>query len=156
MVASTAGVKARTPKPLNNDGLFNFEQPMAEGTEAVRDFAKQGAAYSKDVYERAKAMADETNKVLEQSYSTVTKATADFNLQWIEILHANSAFDFCRKLVGVKSPSEFLELSSAQARKQFETFSEQAKHLAALAQKVTSDALQPLQAGATNAFRKVA
>jgi hypothetical protein len=68
MVASTAGVKARTPKPLNNDGLSNFEQPMAEGTEAVRDFAKQGAAYSKDVYERAKAMADETNKVLEQSY----------------------------------------------------------------------------------------
>ena len=102
---------------------------MAEGTEAVRDFAKQGAAYSKDVYERAKAMADETNKVLEQSYSTVTKATADFNLQWIEILHANtnSAFDFCRKLVGVKSPSEFLELSSAQARKQFETFSEQSE-----------------------------
>jgi phasin len=142
MVASTAGVKARTPKPLNNDCLSNFEQPMAESTEAVWDFAKQGAAYSKDVYERAKAMADETNKVLEQSYSTVTKATADFNLQWIEMLHANtnSAFDFCRKLVGVKSPSEFLELSSAQARKQFETFSEQAKHLAALAQKVTSSA----------------
>jgi hypothetical protein len=75
MVASTAGVKARTPKPLNNDGLSNFEQPMAESTEVVWDFAKQGAAYSKDVYERAKAMADETNKVLEQSYSTVTKAT---------------------------------------------------------------------------------
>ena len=158
MVASTAGVKARTPKPLNNDGLSNFEQPMAESTEAVWDFAKQSAPYSKDVYERAKAMADETNKVLEQSYSTVTKATADFNLQWIEMLHANtnSAFDFCRKLVRVKSPSEFLELSSAQARKQFETFSEQAKHLAALAQTVTSDALQPLQAGATNPFRKVA
>ena len=49
MVASTAGVKARTPKPLNNDGLSNFEQPMAEGTKVVRDFAKQGAAYSKDV-----------------------------------------------------------------------------------------------------------
>jgi phasin len=142
MVASTAGVKARTPKPLNNDGLSNFEQPMAEGTEAVQDFAKQGAAYSKDVYERAKAMADETNKVLEQSYSTVTKATADFNLQWIEMLHANtnSAFDFCRKLVGVKSPSEFLELSSAQARKQFETFSEQASTSRPWRKKVTSSA----------------
>ena len=136
----------------------HLEQPMAESTEAVWDFAKQGAAYSKDVYERAKAMADETNKVLEQSYSTVTKATADFNLQWIEMLHANtnSAFDFCRKLVGVKSPSEFLELSSAEARKQFKTFTEQAKHLAALAQKATSDALEPLRAGATNALGKVA
>jgi phasin len=153
MAQSTAGVKARTPTPLNND-----DRPMAEGTELVGDFARQGAAYSKDVYERAKARFDETNKVIERSYSTATKAAADFNLQWIEMLHANTnaAFDFCRKLVGVKSPSEFLELSSAEARKQLETFTVQAKHLAALAQKATSDALQPLQAGATNAFRKVA
>ena len=153
MVASTAGVKARTPKPLNNDGLSNFEQPMAESTEAVWDFAEQGAAYSKDAYEK-----DETNKVFERKYSTATKAAADFNLQWIEMLHANtnSAFDFCRKLVGVKSPSEFLELSSAEARKQFKTFTEQAKHLAALAQKARSDALEPLRAGATNALGKVA
>jgi phasin len=158
MAQSTAGVKARTPTPLNSDGLANFDRPMAQGTEAVKDFAKQGAAYSKDVYERAKAMFDETNKVYERSYSTTTKAAADFNLQWIEMLRANtnSAFEFCRKLVGVKSPSEFLELSSAEARKQLETFTEQAKHLAALAQKATSDALQPLQAGATSAFRKVA
>ena len=69
--------------------------------------------------------------------------------------NTNSAFDFCT-LAGVKSPSEFLELSSAEARKQFKTFTEQAKQLAALAQKATSDALQPLQAGATNAFSKVA
>jgi|SRR6478672_1140411 len=157
MAQSTAGNKARTPKPLKNDGLSNFDRPIAEGAEAVGDFAKKGAAYSKDLYERVKAMFDETNKVFERSYSTATKAAADFNLQWIEMLHANtnSAFDFCRKLIGVKSTSEFLELSSAEARKQLETFTEQAKHLAALAQKGTGDALQPLQAGATNAFRKV-
>ena len=158
MAQTTAGVKARTPKSLNNDGLSNMDQPMAEGTEAVRDFAKQGAAYSKDAYEKAKAIFDETNKRIERSYSTAAKAAADFNRQWIEMLHTNtnSAFDFCRTLAGVKSPSEFLELSSVEARKQFKTLTEQAKHLAALAQKATSDALQPLQAGATNAFRKVA
>ena len=64
MAQTTAGVKARTPKSLNNDGLSNMDQPMAEGTEAVRDFAKQGAAYSKDAYEKAKAIFDETNKEL--------------------------------------------------------------------------------------------
>ncbi len=83
---------------------------------------------------------------------------ADFNLQWIEMARANtnSAFDFTRQLVGVKSPSEFLELSSAQARKQFEAFTEQARHLTVLAQKVTTDTVQPLQAGVTSAFSKAA
>jgi hypothetical protein len=90
MAQSTAGVKARTPKSMNNDGLSNFDQPVAEGTEAVRDFAKQGAAYSKDAYEKAKAIFDETNKRIERSYSTATKAAADFNRQWIEMLHANT------------------------------------------------------------------
>jgi phasin len=158
MAQSTASVKAQTPNSPNNDGLSKFNQPMAEGTEAVRDFAKQGTEYSKDAYEKAKAIFDETNKRIERSYSTATKAAADFNRQWIEILHANtnSAFDFCRTLARVKSPSEFLELSSAEARKRLGTFIEQANHFAALAQKGTSDALQPLRAGAINALREVA
>ena len=70
--------------------------------------------------------------------------------------NSNSAFDFARQLLGVKSPSEFLEFSAAHARKQFETFTEQAQHLMALAQKVTTDAVRPLQAGLTSAFSKAA
>ena len=47
MVASTAGVKARTPKPLNNDGLSNFEQPMAEGVKLLNQI--QDVYLCKDV-----------------------------------------------------------------------------------------------------------
>jgi phasin len=90
--------------------------------------------------------------------SDLPKGAADFNLQWIEMArtNTNSAFDFTRQLVGVKSPSEFLELSAAHARKQFEAFTEQARRLTVLAQKVTTDAVQPLQASVASAFSKAA
>jgi phasin family protein len=64
--------------------------------------------------------------------------------------------DFAHQLIGVKSPSEFLALSAGHARKQFETFSEQTKHLTGLAQKVTTDAVEPLQASMKSAFTKAA
>ena len=68
----------------------------------------------------------------------------------------NAAFDFARQLTRVKSPSEFFELSAAHARKQFETFTEQAKHLTTLAQKVTTDAAQPPQSEVAKTFKKSA
>jgi phasin len=127
-------------------------------TDAVNELAQQGAAYSKDIYEKSKAAAEETNKALQDTYSTVAKGAADFNVQWIEMVrtHTNSTLDFARQLVAVKSPSELLELSVAHARKQFETFTEQATQLAGVAQKVTTDAVQPLQASVKTAFSKAA
>jgi phasin len=146
---NTAGFTARTPKPYSD---------RAEGAEEAREFARQGASYTKDMYEKTKAAAEETNRVIEQTYSAFAKSAADFNMQWIEIVRFNttSTFDFSRQLVGVKSPSEFLELWAAHARKQFENFTQQAQHLAGLAQKVTTDAVGPLQAGVKSAFSKAA
>ena len=48
-------------------------------TEAVNELAQQGAAYGKDIYEKSKAAAEETNKALQETYSTVSKGAADFN-----------------------------------------------------------------------------
>jgi phasin family protein len=64
----------------------------------------------------------------------------------------NVAFDFAQKLLGVKSPAEFIELSTERARKQFETLTEQTKELTALAQKATLATTEPLKAGVTKAF----
>jgi phasin len=157
MTENTTAARAKTGKPFSSEGSKS-DRPMTAGTEAVREFAQQGAAYSKDIYQKTKVAAEETNKVLEQTYATVAKGAAEFNLQWIEMVrvNANSAFDFARQLVGVKSPSEFLELSASHGRKQFETFTEQAQHLTSLAQKVTADAVQPVQAGVKSAFGKAA
>jgi phasin len=145
-------------KPLGGGGSFRSDRPTTEASGAAREFGQQGAAFAKDMSEKTKAAAEETTKVMEQTYSTVAKGAVDFNREWIEIVRANtnSTLDFAHQLIGVKSPSEFLELSAAHARKQFETFTEQTKHLTGLAQKVTTDAVEPLQASMKSAFTKAA
>ena len=56
----------------------------------------------------------------------------------------------------VKSLSEAVELSTAHARKQFDTLTAQSKDLAALAQKVATDTAEPVKEGVSKAFKKVA
>ena len=128
---------------------------MAENT--ARNFAQKATTYTKDAMEKSKTAAEETTKVMEQSYMTASKGAVDFNLQLIDIAQANmnAAFDFARELSQVKSPSEFLELSTAHARKQVESFTEQTRHLTTLAQKTTTEVTQPLQTAGAKNFRPV-
>jgi phasin len=116
----------------------------------VRELAEKGAAYTKDTYAKTQAAAGETTKVMQQTYAAASKGAADFNLHLIDIAQTNmnAAFDFARQLAHVTSPSQFLELSTAHARKQFETLTEQTQQLTTLAQKVTTEATQPLTSAA--------
>jgi phasin family protein len=70
-------------------------------------------------------------------------------------VNTNAAFDFANKLLAAKTLSEVVELSSAHLRKQFETLTEQGKELSALAQKVATEAAEPIKSGVTKAFNKV-
>ena len=118
---------------------------MTETVNKAREYAQQGADYSMGMAENVQAMA-----------STVIKDAAEFNVQWIEMVRANtnSSLDFARQLVSVKSPSEFFQLSAEHTRKQFEAVTQQAQHLAGLAQKVTTDAVQPMQEIVKSASKK--
>ena len=72
--------------------------------------------------------------------------------------NTKAAIDFVQNLSGVKSPSDFIELSTDHSRKQFETLTEQTKELAALAQKGPSmlATVEPLKTGVTKAFGQAA
>jgi phasin len=96
--------------------------------------------------------------LIKNSYSTAIKGVQDYNNKFIEFAHANTnaAFDFVQKLSSVKSPAEFVELSTEHARKQFETLTEQTKQLAAIAQKVTLATAEPLKTGVAKAFNHAA
>ena len=121
-----------------------------------RKVARQGAALGSAVSENFKATAEDTTTALEKTYSIVATGAADFHHQWIEIVryNTNSTLDFVQQLFSVKSPAEFLELSSAHFRTQFETFAEQHRHLTGMAQKMTTHAVEPLQAGMKSALSK--
>jgi len=77
-----------------------------------------------------------------------------YNNKVLEFAQINTevAFGFAQKLSDVKSPSDFIELSTEHSRKQFETLTAQTKELAALAQKVTLATAEPLRTGLTKAF----
>jgi phasin len=101
------------------------------------------------------AATTEATDLIKDGFSTALKGAQDYNNKLLEFAQANSntAFEFAQTLMRVKSPSEFVELSTERARNQFGTLTEQNKELAALAQKVTLATTEPLKAGMTKAFR---
>ncbi len=134
-----------------------FELPKMEVPAAFREFAEKGVSQAKDNWEKMKVASEEATSMIEESYATASKGAADYGLKLIEVARANtnSAFDFAGQLFGTKSLSEAVELSTAHARRQFDTATAQTKELTALAQKVATEASEPIKTGVTNAFKKV-
>src|SRR5262245_42767380 len=108
---------------LPNFGLPKFEVPKLEIPAAFRELAERSVAQARDGYERMKAAAEEATDVLEGTYATASKGATDYVLKAIEAarVNANANFDFASEFVTVKSLSEAVELTSAHARKQFDT-----------------------------------
>src|SRR5215472_10056880 len=150
----------QTAKPKTKTQIPPFPSVFAgaEAPAAFRDMAEKSLSQAKDNYEKMKSAAEEATGVLEDTYATASKGAADYALKVIEMTreNANATFDFAVELLGAKTFSDFVELSSAHARKQFETMSEQTKELASLAQKVATEAAEPLKEGITKATRKAA
>jgi phasin len=115
-------------------------------TQAFRETAENGSAQAKAAFANASTAAADAATLMKDSYSRTVKGAQEYNTKVIEFAQANTkaAFDFAQELVGVKSPSEFFELSTNRSRKQFETLTEQAKELAMLAQKVTLATAEPI------------
>jgi phasin len=164
---TAATTKAKTAKHvvssfgLPDYGIPNFEMPkfdvpQMEMPEAFREMAEQGIAHARDTYAKAKMASEEVADLLENTYTTATKGATEYNLKLIEIARTNTraAFDYAHELLGVKSPSEFIELSTAQMRKQFDIVSAQNRELCALAQEVATDAAEPIKIGVSKAFNK--
>jgi len=133
-----------------------FDLPNMEMPEAFREIAEQGVAHAKDTYAKAKVASEEAADLLKNTYTTAAKGATDYNLKLIEIARINTraAFDYAHELLGAKSPSEFIELSTTQIRKQFDIASAQNKELCTLAQKIATAAAEPIKTGASKVFDK--
>jgi phasin len=152
---------AASPFGLPDYGIPKFEIPKLdlpnmEMPEAFREMTEKGVAHARDTYAKAKVASEEAADLLQNTYATVAKGAADYNLKLIEITRTNTraAFDYAHELMGVKSPSEFIELSTAQMRKQFDTASAQNEELCALAQRVATEATKPIKTGVAKSFNK--
>ena len=132
------------------------ESTKAWTADPTASAADKGIAQTKDNFKNAQAVTEQAGHAFQNAYSVAAKGATDYNLKVFEIARSNTnaAFDYARELLGVKTPSEFLELSTARVRQQFETMTAQTKELAALAQKISTETAEPLKAGLTGAFNK--
>jgi phasin len=163
--ATTAATQAKTAKHAGPPfGLPNYEipkidLPKMEVPPVFRELANKGVAQARDTYEKAKAVTEKAADQLKDTYTTVAKGATDYNLKVIEIARTNTdtAFDNACELLGVKSLSEFVELSTKHARKQIEAMTAQTKELTELAQKVTTEiTVKDWRQGDSKASNKVA
>jgi phasin len=141
---------AREDKTLNTQNTQAKAKPtVANPTEQVRDLTEKGAEKTRESFETMRAAATDAADVMQNYYSTAFRAIQEYNSKVVEFAQANtkSYADFVQRLAGVKSPSEFFELSSNHARHQIQTIAEQATQLAELTQKTTLAAAEPLKAG---------
>jgi phasin len=162
--ATTAKTKAGKPAPvvpmfeMPKFEMPKFDMPKFEIPAAFRELAEKGLSQAKENYEKMKTAAEEATDMLEDTYTTAAKGASEYNLKVIESAraNANAMFDYAKELLDAKSLSDLVELSTAHARKQFETLTSQTKELTALAQKVATDTAEPVKSGVTKAFKQVA
>ena len=152
---------AATPAALFELPKFEFPKfdlPKMDVPEGMREFAEKGVAQTREVYEKAKATAEEATRVLEEGNRAYAKALADYNRAALEAgrTNLNAAFDWALALAKATSLNEAVEVSAAHMRTRFEAMGEQGKELAALAQKAANDTAEPIKSGLSEAFKNVA
>jgi phasin len=136
-----------------SSSVIPFEVP-----EQVRAFAEKGVSQARDNYAKFKDAAETHNGTIEAVFSTVSKGASEYSAKLMEMMKTATTanLDFAQELIGVKSPSEAMELWSSHARKQFESFTAHGKELTELAQKVASEAAEPIKANASKLLKPAA
>ena len=144
--AASKASKSETP----SSGMPKLEIPAG-----FREIAEKGVSQAKETYEKMKSVTDEATDVIEDTFATATKGASELGLKMIEAArqNTNAAFDFATQLMTVKSLSEAVELSTAQARKQYEALAAQSKEIAAIAQKVAADTAEPVKESLGKVFK---
>jgi phasin len=133
--------------------IIPFEVP-----EQVRAFAEKGVSQARDNYAKFKDAAEQHNGTIEAVFTRASKGTSEYSAKLVEFFKANTtaSLDFAQELFSVKSPTEAVELWTSHARKQFETYTAQAKELAELGQKVASETAEPIKASASKFYQQPA
>ena len=132
--------------------------PQTDAPRAFSEMAEMSAMQSQEAYKKMSAASTETADLIKTSSATALKGLQDYNNKFLEFAHTNSnaAFGFMQKLHDVKSPTDFMELSTEHARTQTQTLTDQAKVLGELVQKIELAGAKPLQEGLGKVFNRAA
>jgi phasin len=161
-MADEAAAAPSSRAKLKSIGESSFEFPKFFGKldfpSEFRDLADRSTLQAKENYDKLKNATEEVTGGFKNAYEAATKGTRDYGVRLVQIGRANvnAAFDCAAELLSAKSPSEAIELSTTQLRKQFETLAEQSKELASLAQKIATETTEPIRESVNKAFKQAA
>jgi phasin len=132
---------------MNTSNRSTTSRSAGNGGQVLREVAETGSAQAEQAFKTVTDATSDSVSLMRDTYATAAARTQDYNAKFIEFVQKNTkaAFEFAQQLASVKSPSEFFELSADQTRKQFETLTEQARELSALAQRIVSASAQRVE-----------
>jgi len=126
---------------------------------AALDYANGLASMSSRAASVGRPNAPEPGKnTHSQSADKTTPAVAtiadEYRAKAFELMSANvkTTLEYAQRLVNVETPSEFVELSTSHARKQFELIMKQTAELGSIAQKLAAPNVEAMTAGFTKAL----
>jgi phasin len=130
--------------------MANPNDPFSQVPEQMRAFAEKGVSQARDNYAKFKDVAESHNGTIEAVFTQLSKGASEYSTKLMEMMKSNTTanLNFVQELLGVKSPSEALELWTSHTRKQYEAFAVQAKELAKLTQKSATETAEPIKANA--------
>lgn len=128
---------------------------MSNVSANTRRLAERSAAQAKSTFDKTDAATMEQTRRAEQSALTAFNGARECYLKMLDMAHDNTAagFELARELASVQTPLEVVEVWSARTRESYDAFSEQAKELSVLLQKMATSTTQPLTNGLTSPLR---
>lgn len=129
---SAAEMFVKIAKDYQNRAFENIKVSLNAALDHAKDFAETRVGSEARSKDDGGASLDDFLRVL-------NGAAAEFRAEALELMKANviTTLEYARELGGTTTAAEFVELSSAQARKQCELILKQAGALKSLAQTIT-------------------
>jgi len=114
-----------------------------------RDVTEQGVAEVKQNFEKMTAAATDATEHAKTLHATALTGIQDYTTKVLEFTNVNmtSAMEQAKRLVSVKSPTEYFQLTSDYMKTQMQILSKQAQELAAIAQKMATSTTETMKSG---------
>src|SRR6516225_5854569 len=87
--------------------IIPFEVP-----EQMRALAEKNVSQARDNYAKFKDVAESNNSTIEAVFASASKGASEYSTKLMEMIkaNANANLDFTQELIGVRTPSDAMEL----------------------------------------------
>jgi phasin len=137
-----------------------FEFPAFDASkmnDQFRSFAEKGMEQSKEAYAKAKGMAEDSQKMVQDTFDSAKAHSTDIAMKALKAARSNTDAGFAHfeALLGAKSFSDVIEMQTAFARKQFEIVTDQVKDMQSATKVAAEDIAKPAKVVAEKVAKTV-